>query len=87
MTIAFLGDSITAGGEWDSWFPGRDARNFGVPGDTTANVLDRLDDCIQTRPSHIYLLIGTNDFGNENRSVEHVVTNAEQILSGLRTAP
>ena len=86
MTIAFLGDSITAGGEWNSWFPGRDARNFGVPGDTTANVLDRLDDCIQTRPSHLYLLIGTNDFGNENRSVEHVVTNAEQILSRLRTA-
>jgi hypothetical protein len=43
MTIAFLGDSITAGGDWASWFPGRDARNLGVPGDTTANVLDRLD--------------------------------------------
>ena len=86
MTIAFLGDSITAGGEWDSWFPGRDARNFGVPGDTTGHVLDRLDDCIEARPSHVYLLIGTNDFGNEDRSVEHVVTNAEQILARLRTA-
>jgi alpha-galactosidase len=86
MTIAFLGDSITADGQWDAWFPGRDARNLGIPGDTTADVLDRLDDCIDAGPGHVYLLIGTNDLGNESRSVEHVVANAERILAGLRAA-
>lgn len=86
MTIAFLGDSITAAGEWESWFPDRDARNFGISGDTTQDVLDRLGDCLASAPSHLYLLIGTNDFGNEDRSVEHVVANAEQILVNVRTA-
>lgn len=84
MTIAFLGDSITAGGDWESWFPDRDARNFGVPGDTTRDVLNRLDDCVAVAPSHLYLLIGTNDFGNEQQSVEHVVANTERILARLR---
>jgi len=86
MTIAFLGDSITAGGDWESWFPGRDARNFGIPGDTTAHVLDRLDACIDVGPSHVYVLIGTNDFGNEGRSVEYVVAGVEQIVARLRVA-
>ena len=86
MTIAFLGDSITAAGDWESWFPHLDARNFGVPGDTTQDVLDRLDDCIAAAPDHVYLLIGTNDFGNEGQSVEHVVANTERILSRLRDA-
>jgi NADPH-dependent ferric siderophore reductase len=36
MTIVLPGDSITAGGEWGSRFPGCDARNFVISGDTTA---------------------------------------------------
>lgn len=86
MTIAFLGDSITAAGDWNSRFPDRDARNFGIPGNTTQGILDRLGDCVAVAPTHLYLLIGTNDLGNEDRSVEHVARNTEQILLNLRTA-
>jgi lysophospholipase L1-like esterase len=82
--VLFLGDSITAGGDWQSWLPGERVMNFGVNGDTTDGVLARLDAVVDVAPDVIVLLIGTNDFGNGRASVEHVVRNIETILVNLR---
>jgi hypothetical protein len=41
--VVFLGDSLTDGARWDELFPGIPVRNRGVPADTTADVLARLD--------------------------------------------
>ena len=84
-TLLFLGDSITAAGHWGEWFPDDDVVNLGVPGDTTTDVQNRLDEVIGSRPDSILLLIGTNDFG-QRRSVEQVVRNVETILVDLRRA-
>ncbi|ARC57151.1 N-acylneuraminate cytidylyltransferase [Frondihabitans sp. 762G35] len=81
--IVFLGDSLTEGGDWQAWFPDDEVVNLGVGGDTTADVLERLDEVVQTAPDSIVLLIGTNDFGSR-RSVEQVVRNVESILVDLR---
>jgi lysophospholipase L1-like esterase len=81
--LLFLGDSLTEGGDWASWFPDDQVINKGIGGDTTADVQARLDDVVAEAPDAILLLIGTNDLG-QRRSVEQVVRNIETILVDLR---
>lgn len=81
--IVFLGDSITAGGDWATWFPDRETHNLGVSGDTTDHLVARLDAVVSMRPDAVALLIGTNDLGTR-RSVEHLVRNVEYLLVSLR---
>lgn len=82
-SIAFFGDSLTESGKWDEWFPDYSTMNFGAAGNTTDDLLARLDDVVQAKPDAIALLVGTNDLGMR-RSVEHVVRNAELLLVNLR---
>jgi lysophospholipase L1-like esterase len=81
----FLGDSLTNHGSWADWFPDRQAVNLGVSGDTTDDVVARLDDVIELRPEAIALMVGTNDLGTR-KSVEHLVRNIEYLLVTLRRA-
>lgn len=83
-TVLFLGDSITEQGSWDTWLPDERTMNLGVGGDTTDGVLARLDAVVAEQPEVIVLLIGTNDFGNHRKSVEHVVRGVESVLVTLR---
>jgi lysophospholipase L1-like esterase len=82
-SIAFVGDSLVAGGRWEEWFPDFDVHNFGVAGSTTDDLLTRLDDIVQTQPDEIVLLAGTEDLTRRG-SVEHVVRNIETALVTLR---
>jgi lysophospholipase L1-like esterase len=82
-TIVFLGDSITRNGDWESWFPDVTAVNLGIGGDTTDDVLQRLDAVVEAQPDAILLLIGTNDLGTR-QSVEHLVRNIQSMLVQLR---
>ncbi|MFZ7088031.1 GDSL-type esterase/lipase family protein [Curtobacterium sp. RRHDQ10] len=82
--LLFLGDSITEQGDWQTRFPDDRVMNLGVGGDTTDGVLARLDEVVAAAPEAIVLLIGTNDFGNQKASVEHVVRTVETILVDLR---
>jgi lysophospholipase L1-like esterase len=83
-SVLFLGDSITEQGSWDAWLPDERTTNQGVGGDTTDGVLQRLDAVVAAQPEVIVLLIGTNDFGNHRKSVEHVVRGVESVLVTLR---
>lgn len=83
LTVVFLGDSLTAFGDWAAWFPGVVAINQGVSGDTTDDVLARRDLVVAARPDEICLLIGTNDLG-QRLSVEHLVRNIQLLLVELR---
>lgn len=82
-SIAFVGDSLTASGDWASWLPDRAVVNLGVAGDTTDDVLARADAIVGADPDAVALLIGTNDLGTR-RSVEHLVRNVEYLLVTLR---
>lgn len=81
--IVFLGDSITAGGDWAAWFTDVEAINLGVNGNTTDALLARLDTVVAEAPDDIALLIGTNDLG-ARLSVEHLVRNIQFMLVELR---
>ncbi len=82
-SIAFLGDSITASGDWAAWLTDERVVNLAVSGETTLGLLSRVNDIIAERPDEICLLIGTNDVGS-NRSVEHIVRNIQMLLVELR---
>ena len=84
-SIVFLGDSLTQDGRWAEWFPDRETQNLGVGGNTTDDVVARLDDVVALQPEVVVLLVGTNDLSTR-KSVEHVVRNIEYVLVTLRRA-
>jgi lysophospholipase L1-like esterase len=91
VNLIWLGDSITqnwelAGPEpfanyrpvWNRFYGDRAAVNMGFRGDTTANVIWRLDhgEVAGLNPRALVLLIGANNFG-------HVHWNAAKSLAGI----
>ena len=83
--VALVGDSITHMGRWDLLFPDARAKNFGVSGETSAQVLGRLAPVISVRPDLILILIGTNDLF-WGFPAEAIVSNVDAIVSELATA-
>ena len=60
---AFLGDSITAAMDWNDLLGRTDCQNFGVPGDLTADMLNRVDDVYNAtiKPDICFIMGGKND--------------------------
>ena len=83
--VAFLGDSITHMGRWDLLFPDAHTRNFGISGETSAQLLGRLAPVISVRPHLILILIGTNDLFWGFAPAE-IAQNVAAILAELKTA-
>ena len=59
--IVIVGDSLVALAEWGELLPGRVVRNRGIPGDTTADLLARIDDAVRSRPGTVVVVAGMND--------------------------
>ncbi len=78
-----LGNSITAGGKWKEYFPTENIENFGIGGDNSYGVFNRLDVVIAKKPSKIFLLIGINDL-NLGCSDGQVIDNYNLILWKLK---
>ncbi len=70
--VVFLGDSLVHGAEWAVQYPELRVRNFGIAGDTTSDVLERLGDIGSSRPSVVALMIGTNDVTRGSRPADTV---------------
>ena len=84
--VVMLGDSITENGIWSEWFPDAPVTNRGIGGETSSQVLARLDSAIN-RPLAVFLLIGTNDLSYAVPESE-IAHNVESILGAIeRLAP
>ncbi len=84
--VVLLGDSITEFGLWQEWFAGLPVLNRGIGGETSADLLRRLDSAID-RPLAVFLLIGTNDISQGYRLPE-IVGNVRTLLVEVqRRAP
>jgi len=81
--LVFVGDGLTQSGDWEEWFPEYRVHNLGKSGDTTDDVIARLDEVGALSPDAVVLQVGTNDVG-WRKSDEHVVRNIETILCVLR---
>ena len=83
--IVFLGDSITEFYDLEKYFPKRNVVNSGVSGNTTQDILDNMKDRVyRYNPSHIFLLIGTNDYPNEDISMEDTKNNIKEIIKDIK---
>jgi lysophospholipase L1-like esterase len=87
-----LGDSLTAwptSGPWPNRLNAEDANlalvnNAGVPGNTTADMLARLDkDVFAYKPDVLFILGGTNDLGR-NVSEATIIANLKTIILAAR---
>lgn len=78
--VAFVGDSITEGGDWTTLFPGVQTRNYGISGDRAEGLLVRYRQVVDAKPGRIMLLIGTNDLAN-GQTPEAIAGRVDQLLS------
>ena len=81
--IAFLGDSLTDYIRFEKYFPELNTRNYGVEGDTTQDLLTRIDEAISDKPHKIFILIGVNDV-LANLSPDDTLANIKQIISRIK---
>lgn len=81
--IVFLGNSITAGTDWNELLQIPTARNRGISGDITYGVLERLDDVISGKPSKVFILIGINDI-SRNIPDDTILNNYSKIVSRIQ---
>ncbi len=83
--IVLAGDSLIDHGRWAEAFPDLSIRNFGIAGDTTDGLLQRLDPVIDLDPQVIVVMIGTNDVG-VGLEPATVTANIQAIADRLSTA-
>jgi lysophospholipase L1-like esterase len=87
--VVFVGDSITDGWttlEQDFADLGVKVANRGIGGDTTPNLVYRLqDDVLALQPKALVVLIGTNDLG-EHTSPQQIAENLGELHRRIRAA-
>jgi lysophospholipase L1-like esterase len=79
--IVMLGNSITALCEWSELFGNPNIINRGIIGDGTEDILQRLNDITDLKPTKIFLLIGVNDL--LFCSIDQIATNYETIVAKI----
>jgi lysophospholipase L1-like esterase len=91
VDLLFVGDSITEGwgnnAVWQKNYAPLKAVNLGIGGDTTENVIWRLEngEADGINPKVAVLLIGTNNFGLEGHSPDQVAKGVGACVQVLRT--
>lgn len=65
-SIVFLGNSITNFGLWHEMFDNTNIVNRGISGNLSGEVLEHIDLIIAGKPQKLFLMIGINDFQNED---------------------
>lgn len=89
VDLLFVGDSITAGWNWDIWqknFAQYNPANFGIGGDHTGNLLWRLKygHAEKLHPKAVVMLIGVNNFGHLHETPEQVFQGIKACVNQLR---
>jgi len=78
----FLGDSLTESFDLNRYFPGKNLKNRGLSGDTTMQVIFRIEEIVKAEPEHIFLMIGINDLFHGS-GPEHLTGEIERITNLL----
>ena len=81
--VVFLGDSITEFCDLGAYYPGLNAVNSGISGDTTSGILERMDSSVYAyEPQVVVLLAGINDLlsGTDEAAV---IQNLFAIVAGI----
>lgn len=82
-SIVFVGDSITDMGEFPELFGDINIKNRGVNSDTISGVLNRIENVAKQHPKKIFLMVGTNDLG-DNAFEEETINSYKEILQNIK---
>lgn len=78
----FFGDSLTAGGMWEEYYPYLTTVNLGVVGDTVECLLTRLPQLETLMCEKCFVMIGVNNLSFQH-TVEATLEKYDQLLNGL----
>jgi lysophospholipase L1-like esterase len=81
-TIAMLGDSQTLAANWPRLMKCPNIANFGVGGNTSAQMLERLPAIVSAHPRFVFIMAGTND-AIESVDPTSTILNLEAIEADL----
>jgi lysophospholipase L1-like esterase len=81
--IIFLGNSITAGTDWNEQLGITNARNRGISGDITFGVIERLQEVTEGKPAKVFILIGINDI-SRNIPDSVILNNYKRIVTTIK---
>ncbi len=81
--VTFVGDSLTAQGDWRAAFPERVVHNQGVSGDTTFQLMARLPAIRQTGARTYLVMVGINDIG-WGYSPRGIASRIQWLRAGLQ---
>lgn len=82
-SVAFLGDSHTLIPNWDILLNCSNTANYGIGGDTSAQIFERLEGVMARHPRLIVIMTGTND-ALRDIPPETTIINIEKIKRKLR---
>lgn len=82
--VVFLGNSLTEGGKWDTYFPQVASVNRGISGDNTEGMLNRVGEIAQSHPLQLFILAGINDI-SQNVPNKQIVKHYRQIIRRVKT--
>lgn len=80
--IVFLGNSISSGVDWNELL-GLNISNQGVGLNTTLQMYNRLENVLNEKPKHVFIMGGINDL-YKNIEVDDIVKNLVNIITALK---
>ncbi len=83
--IVFVGNSITAGVDFNELLSNNRVRNRGISGDISFGILERLQEVTEGQPAKVFILIGINDI-SRNIPDTVIVNNYKKIIHRIKTA-
>lgn len=68
VDVVFFGNSITEGGEWQSYFPDYETITLAYIGEDTKGMLRRVSTLAQVKPEKVFVMAGVNGLQNQSLS-------------------
>lgn len=84
-TVVMLGDSHMQHVDWKAITGCASIANYGIVGNTSTQILDRLPDTISKHPKFVFLIAGTND-PFKGVTVDQTLNNIRAMKSELEAA-
>lgn len=83
--IVLLGDCVIEPLNFEEYYKDKIIYNNGISGDTTALLQESLyKRCIKYKPSKVFISIGSNDLGFDNRNVKEIYENIVKIIKEIK---
>ena len=83
--IVLLGDCVIEPLNFEEYYENKIIYNNGISGDTTVLLKETLyKRCIKYKPSKVFISIGSNDLGFDDRNVKEIYGNIVEIITEIK---